>query len=141
MKLEERLLRSVRKRAGNIVLRSDVASLGSASQLSVALGALQQRGVLVRIGMGVYAKTRVSTVTGAVIPAGSLETLSREVLRRLGIAVTAGRAAVDYNEGHSTQLPGTLVVNTGRRRIQRDITVGGRRLVYENAFGKKSAGP
>jgi len=139
MKLEERLLRSVGKRAGNIILRADIASLGSPSQVSAALKALQQRGVLVRIGTGVYAKTRVSSVTGAVIPAGSLETLAQEALTRLGVSVSPGAAAGEYNAGRSAQLPGKLVVNTGSRRIQRNITVGGRRLLYENNYGRATA--
>lgn len=136
MKLEERLLRSVRKRVGNVILRSDVAALGSASQVSAALNALQQRGVLVRIGMGVYAKTRESSVTGAVVPAGTLESLSHEALERLGVQVSAGEAAAEYNAGRTTQVPGKLIVHTGKRRIQRNIVVGGRRLAYENNYGR-----
>jgi predicted transcriptional regulator of viral defense system len=139
MKLEDRLLRSVKKRAGNIVLRSEIAALGSPSQVSVALKGLQQRGVLVRIGTGVYAKTRISSVTGAVIPAGSLETLAQEALERLGVPVSPGATAVEYNAGRSTQLPGKLVVNTGRRRIRRNIAVGGRHLLYENNYGRATA--
>jgi predicted transcriptional regulator of viral defense system len=134
MKLEERLLLSIRKRAGNVILRSDVTPLGSASQISEALKALQNRGLLLRIGTGIYAKTRVSTVTGAVIPTGSLETLAQEALQRLGVDILPSKAANDYNLGRTTQIPGKLVVNTGKRRIQRNITVGGRRLTYENDY-------
>lgn len=136
MKLEERLLRSVKKRAGNVILRSDIASLGSASQLSEALRALQRRGLLVRIGSGIYAKTRVSSVTGAVVPAGSLESLSQEALKRLGITVSSSSAAAAYNDSGTTQMPGKWVVHTGQRRIQRKISVGGRRLVYENDYAR-----
>lgn len=95
--------------------------------------------MLMRIGTGVYAKTRKSSVTGATIPAGSLETLATETLRKLGVQVTAGKAAAAYNAGKTTQLPGTFVVNTGRRRITRRIEVGGRTLAYENDFGLTKA--
>ena len=127
------------KRAGNVILRSDVASLGSPSRLSEALKALQQRGLLLRIGTGIYAKTRVSSVTGAVIPAGTLESLSQEALKRMGVTVSNGRAAAEYNAGRTTQMPGKVVVNTGKRRIQRKISVGGRRLAYENNYGRAAA--
>lgn len=136
MKLEDRLLRSVKQRAGNVILRAELASFGSPSQLSEALKALQHRGVLVRIGTGIYAKTRVSSVTGEIVPAGTLESLSLEALERMGVAVSAGQVTRDYNQGRTTQMPGKLVVNTGKRRIQRSISVGGRRLVYENTYGK-----
>jgi hypothetical protein len=106
--------------------------MGSASQVSQALRSLQVAGVLVRIGTGVYAKTRKSSVSGATVPAGSLETLATEALKKLGVSVRAGKAAAAYNVGTTTQLPGSFVVNTGTRRISRKIEVGGRALVYEN---------
>jgi len=139
MKLEERLLRSIRKRNSDVILRAELAGMGSASQLSEALKALQEKGVLVRIGTGVYARTRRSSVTGAVIPAGSLETLATQALRKLGVDVQAGRAAAEYNSGRTTQLPGAFVANTGGRRISRKITVGGRSVIYENDFRRPAS--
>lgn len=71
-------------------------------------------------------------MTGQLIPRGSLETLSQQALERLGVEVRPGRAATEYNQGKTKQLPGQLVVNTGRRSISRVIEVGGRRLMYEH---------
>lgn len=139
MKLEERMLRSIKRRSGNVILRTEVAGLGGASQVSQALKALQTKGMLVRIGTGVYAKTRKSTVTGATVPAGSLETLATEVLRKMGVEVSPGRAASAYNAGSTTQIPGQFVANTGERRIRRKIAVGGRALTYENSYGRAEA--
>lgn len=139
MKLQQRMQRSIKQRAGNVVLRSEVAGLGSSSQVSAALKALQNAGVLVRIGTGVYAKTRKSSVTGATIPAGSLETLATEALRKLGVSVSAGSTTTAYNAGRTTQLPGTFQVNTGRRRISRKIVVGGRTVAYENDYSRADA--
>ena len=134
MKLEERMLKSIKLRNSNIILRADVAKLGSASQVSEALKSLQKKGVLVRIGTGVYAKTRKSSVTGATIPAGSLETLATEALEKMGVKVQSGRVAAEYNSGRTTQMPGAFVANTGSRRISRKIAVGGRELIYENDY-------
>lgn len=140
MKLEDRMLRSVKQRADTVILRSELAGMGSATQVSEALKSLQEKGVLVRIGTGVYAKTRKSSVTGTTIPAGSLETLAVEALRKLGVSVGAGSAAAAYNAGRTTQLPGAFVANTGRRRISRKIAVGGRTVAYENDYGRAKAG-
>ncbi|WP_255032277.1 DUF6088 family protein [Bordetella genomosp. 1] len=134
MSLKQRMLRSIKRRAGNVVLRSDVARLGSATQVSEALRQLQRDGTLLRIGTGVYAKTRRSAITGNLIAAGSLETLAIEALHKLGIAVRPGKAASDYNARRTTQLPGKVVVDTGSRRISRMIAVGGRALHYENHY-------
>jgi len=139
MKIQERMLRSIKQRTGNVVIRAELAGMGSASQVTESLKALQDQGVIVRIGTGVYAKTRKSSVTGALIPAGSLESLASETLKRLGVTVRAGSAAAAYNAGKTTQLPGAFVANTGRRRISRKIAVGGRQVVYENDFGRAEA--
>jgi predicted transcriptional regulator of viral defense system len=139
MKLLERISRSVKTRRGNVVLRADFLPMGSQSQITEALKSLQKKGALVRIGTGLYAKTRISSVTGAVIPAGSLESLSLEALEKLGVEVRPSKAADDYNAGRTTQIPGTLIVNTGRKRIRRKITVGGRNIAYENDIERTMA--
>jgi predicted transcriptional regulator of viral defense system len=139
MKLTDRLLRSIKSRSGQVVFRSEVARLGSPAQVTAALNELMAKGVIARIGRGVYAKTRQSSVTGAVVPAGSLETLATEALQKMGVAVGAGQAAAAYNAGQTTQLPGTFVAHTGNRRISRKIVVGGRTVTYENNFQRTAA--
>lgn len=139
MSLKQRMLRSIQRRSGNVVLRSELAPLGSSTQVSEALKKLQGEGVLVRIGTGVYAKTRRSSVTGSIIPAGSLETLATEALKKLNVVVRAGKAASAYNDRQTTQLPGAFVANTGSRRISRKIEVGGRALKYENNYRRTEA--
>ena len=139
MTTQERMLRAIKQRAGNVVLRQELADLGSASQVTEALKALQARSVIIRIGTGVYAKTRKSSVTGSIIPAGTLETLGVEALRKLRVPVAPGAAAAAYNAGTTTQIPGVLVANTGRRRISRRISIGGRTLQYENNYGRAAA--
>ena len=53
MTMQERMLRAIKQRAGNVVLRQELADLGSASQVTEALKALQARSVIIRIGTGV----------------------------------------------------------------------------------------
>ena len=139
MKLAERLLRSIEDHAGNVICRSEIATLGSATQLTEALNTLMTRGIIVRISSGIYAKTRKSSVTGVSVPAGSLETLATEALEKMGVMFRVGRAAAAYNSGATTQLPGVFIVNTGNRRITRKLEVGGRKLVYENNFKKAAS--
>lgn len=134
MKLEERMLRSIKLRNSNILLRTEVAKMGSASQVSEVLNVLVKKGILIRIGTGIYAKTRKSSVTGATIPSGSLETLATEALKKMGVTIQAGRVASEYNSGKTTQIPGSFVANTGSRRISRRIAVGGRKIIYENDY-------
>ena len=132
MKLADRLQHFIKRLPGNVIFRSEITMLGSATQLTDALNTLMKRGIIVRIDLGIYAKTRKSSVTGAQVPAGSLETLATEALGKMGVLFSVGRAAADYNSGASAQLPGSFVVYIRNRRINRKIEVGGRRLVYQN---------
>ncbi len=83
MKLEDRMRLSIRRRAGHVILRADVSGLGSASQVSHALTVLQDKGELVRLGAGVYAKAIRDAGTGAVRPLADFETLARETASKL----------------------------------------------------------
>ena len=139
MKLSDRLLRSIKGRPGNVVFRFEVARLGSPAQVTTALKELIAKGAIARIGRVIYAKTCQSTVTGTVVPAGSLETLATEALQKMGVRVGVGRAAAAYNAGQTTQLPGSFVAHSGNRRISRKIVVGGRTVTYENNFQRTAA--
>lgn len=131
MKLETRVLRSIARRHGIVILRSELARLGSPAQLSRVLARLVSRGALVRVTKGAYAKTKINRFTGKLAPAAPFETIAAETLRKLRIEVTHGTLTAEYNAGLSTQIPMLPIVHTGRRRICRKIQVGSKILMYE----------
>lgn len=113
MNLSDRLLRFIERQPGNVIFRAEIAELGGPAQITAALNALIAKGVIVRISTGIYAKTRKSSVTGATVAAGSLETLATEALGKLGVVFRAGSAAAAYNSSATAQLPGSFTVHTG----------------------------
>ncbi len=131
MSIENRIVRSIRQRKGVVVLRSEVASLGSVAQVGRVLAKLVNDGRLVRVSKGVYAKTRVNKFTGKLAPAGTFENIAAETFRKLGIDVQPGQLAREYNAGLTTQIPMDGAVCTGKRRISRKIQVGARIVKYE----------
>ena len=132
MNLEDRIIRSISLRKGTVVLRSELAPLGSAAQITRVLAQLLEKGKLVRVSKGVFAKTRINKFTGTLTVAGSLENIASETFRKLGIPVRPGRLIREYNERKTTQIPVELVADTGKRRISRKIEVAGRMVKYEN---------
>lgn len=56
MDIEGRILQSLRPRRDGVLLRSDVSGFGSPSQVSAALKALLEKGLITRLDRGVYAK-------------------------------------------------------------------------------------
>ncbi|UEC01688.1 DUF6088 family protein [Burkholderia vietnamiensis] len=128
-----RIKRSVANRDDGVFLRRDFDQFGSAAQVGRALRQLLLAGVLVRLGVGVYAKAKPSVLTGKPIPVRPLEVLAPEILSKLGIEVLPGRLAQDYNEGRSSQLPAGIVLNIGKRRIVRKLSFNGKAVQYERA--------
>ncbi|MGY2292318.1 hypothetical protein ACW9H6_21170 [Pseudomonas sp. SDO528_S397] len=129
MKLEDRLQQAINCTPGNVILRADVAPLGSHSQVSVALDELLNKGVIVRMGVGVYAKAARDSGTGAVTPAAGLEALAVELFQRLGVS-----ACVAMAEDGVVPQEATVCVK-GNRRIRRKLSLGGRSVVYVNELG------
>ena len=132
MKLADRISRSIAQRQGLVVLRSEFSRMGSDSQVGRVLARLVAEGRLVRVSKGAFAKARINKFTGQPTPAGTLEDVAAELFRKLNVEIAPSRLADDYNSGRSTQIPMRATVNTGRRRISRKVTVGGRTLSYEN---------
>ncbi|PAJ96073.1 S-adenosylhomocysteine hydrolase [Burkholderia ubonensis] len=130
-RLEDRVMRSIRTRVGVVILRSELSHLGGPSQLTRVLARLVATGQLIRVGQGIYAKTRMNRFTGTLLPAAPFEAIAAEAFRKLGIDIGPGALAREYNAGRSTQLPMVAVVTTGRRRITRRIQVGSKSVTYE----------
>lgn len=131
MKLEDRMNRSIKQRASVVVLRSDFAKMGSDSQVGRVLARFVEDGLLIRVSKGAFAKTRINKFTGQPTPAGTLEMIATELFRKLNISVQPSLLVSEYNSGKSTQIPIGAIVNTGRRRISRKVTVGNSTLTYE----------
>lgn len=54
MDIQGRILQSIRPRRDGLLLRSDVNAMGSSSQVSAALVELRRKGLILRVGRGVY---------------------------------------------------------------------------------------
>lgn len=135
-RLRDRVMRSMRQRPGAVILRSELSHLGHPSQLSRVLSTLVKAGALVRVGSGVYAKTRLNKFSGQLAPAAPFEVIAAEAVRKLGIKVSLGTLAAEYTYGLSTQLP-MLPMATGRRLISRKIQGGSKTSMYERPTAKQ----
>lgn len=134
LNMKERMIRSITMRRGEIIMRSDFTRMGSQSQISRLLADFVSEGRLVRLGYGIFAKARISSISGKAVPREPLEVLAQEAFRRLMIEAKPGKAQREYASGQSTQVPIQAVFDTGQRRISRKLTVGNRKVRYENDY-------
>jgi len=131
------MARSIAVRKGEVIMRADFRSMGSESQITRALKALIAEGRIVRLGYGVYAKARPSSLSGKPVPRACLAELAQEALIKMGVEPKLGSAQAAYAEGRSPDVPAHTCFNTGKRRISRKITVGRTVVRYENDFSEK----
>ena len=138
LSVKDRMARSIALRKGEVVVRDDFKTMGSASQVSRALKALIDDGKIIRLGYGIYAKARPSKLSGKPVARVSLAELGQEALQKLGVTVELGRAQAEYASGKTTQIPVRTTFNTGQRRITRKITVGISTVRYENNYNARA---
>jgi hypothetical protein len=132
--LEGKIATRIARKQSPVLLRKDFEDLGGYDQVGRALLALTKKGKLIRIGYGLYAKAKQSSLTGNTVPVEPLPTLAQTALIRLGAEPKASQAATDYQEGRSTQVPtGRLISVNGR--INRKIGYNNMAISYERRSG------
>jgi hypothetical protein len=129
--LESKVSKRIARKRANVFLRDDFKDLGDYDQVGRVLKTLADKGKVVRIGYGLYAKTKLSALTGEIVPTAPLPRLGKEALRRLKIRTVPTSADIAYATGRSTQVP------TGRQigvkgRVSRKIGYDGTYLTYEH---------
>jgi hypothetical protein len=128
--LESKILFRIIRKKESIFLRNDFLDLGGYDQVGRALKYLVDNDKLIRIGYGLFAKVKISTLTGETIPVSPLPSLAKEALVRLGITIIPTKAEKDYNEGRSTQIPTGRLIGV-KNRINRKISFKGANIYYE----------
>lgn len=114
--------------------------LGSSARVDAALGSLVKEQKLIRIGMGVYAKT-VETPEGDWVLRDGFTHLAEVALDRLGVQYELHPGIVRYRQGLSDQVPVRLVVSP-RGRFSRKLSVGRLSVQYVRNFRNPSpSGP
>ncbi len=129
-KLETRILIRISKLKTPILLRDDFSDLGGYDQVGRALKRIAEKGQIIRIGYGLYAKAKQSALTGETVPIVPLPTLGREALRRLRVRTVPSKAELDYKEGRSTQVPTGRMIGV-KDRISRRIGFKDAQISFE----------
>ncbi len=119
-----------RTRKTDVFLRQDFADLGAYDVIGRELRKLVRDGALVQVGYGLYARAKRSVLSGKPIPVTPLIDIGYQALRRLGYSPTPSKAALDYIEGRTTQVPAGDRIAVPGARVKRKITFGPRVIEY-----------
>jgi hypothetical protein len=122
MLLKNRVQISIAKRSRNVILRSDIANLGSDTQLSEVLRTLTQEGKLIKLGAGIYAKAHKVT-DGEVLLVANDQQVAKELFERLGVEV-------DFVEVNAESGETIYFLDTSKRRMSRNLKFNNVQVVY-----------
>ena len=130
--LESRISYRVNRMNKEVFIRDDFKDLGDYDQVGRILRKLVSDGRLVRLGYGIYAKAKISSITGKPMLAmrGGFVSAAREALDRLkrlnkqfkGWEIS--QSELDYNAGRTTQVPANAVFRF-KGRLSRNISYNG----------------
>ncbi|HMQ09727.1 MAG TPA: DUF6088 family protein [Oligoflexia bacterium] len=127
--LKKRIFEKIKRSKKRVFLRKNFAALGDYDQVGRALRELMDEKKLIRLGYGLYVKTRKNIYTGQIMIDGAFEEIAIEALERLKVDWEYGSLIQDYQKG-SEQIPARLdvIIND---RFQRKIGVDRYQLYIE----------
>ncbi len=128
--LEGRIAYRVKRSKTPVFMRNDFKDIGGYDQVGRILRGLVKKDLLISLGYGTYARSKKSSVSGAVVPERPLPELAKDLLKKLGVKVVPSSAEKAYNSGISTQVPTGRVIGV-KGRVVRRIGYNGRYVSFE----------
>ncbi|HBM17297.1 MAG TPA: hypothetical protein DD381_13295 [Lentisphaeria bacterium] len=128
--LENKIRYRINRSKYSSFILSDFSDLSDRDQVLRVLRKLISENKLIRLGQGVYARAKISTITNKPIPEKNLRALAITALKKSGIRIFPTRMENEYNEGRSTQVPTGLVIGVNKR-VSRKIGFNERYIKYE----------
>ncbi|MDF1894352.1 hypothetical protein [Rahnella contaminans] len=126
MKLETRMRQSIQHRCGVVLSRSDLAPLGSKTQVTHALSVLVKNGELLRLSQGVYVKAK--RAGNDVKAQGSLDVIIREAANKLGFQLR--QKDLSFEKVNASQ--GEIIVEVDAPRVKRKLIINGRTICFRS---------
>lgn len=128
--LECKITYRVKRSKIPVFVRDDFKDIGGYDQVGRILRELVKKNQLISLGYGTYARSKRSSISGAVVPEMPLPEIAKELLKKLGIKIVPSSAERAYNSGVSTQVPTGRVIGV-KGRIVRRIGYNGRYISFE----------
>ena len=128
MTIQDKIKTRVKRSKRSVFLRSDFKDIADYDQIGRGLRSLAQEGLLMKIGYGLYARTRINRITGKLMPdndAGADGVLI-EAMERLDVDYKFDDLSTMSIRGNSTQIPASVTIVPTDPRFTRKITVGKR---------------
>jgi len=128
--LEDKVGYRIKRSKDSVFVPGDFSDLSGQDQIGRALRSFVKKQALIKLGYGLYAKARKSSLTGNLIPEKPLPELAAESLRKLKVEVAPSSLETLYNQGKTTQVPTGRVIAV-KGRVSRKIGYNGKYVTLE----------
>jgi len=128
--LEGRVRYKISRSKVSAFILGEFLYLSDRDQILRILRKLIDEGTLIRIGSGLYARAKKSSITGKTIPEKPLPELARQSLKKLGVKIDASTIEKRYNKGETTQVPTGRVIGV-KGHVSRKIGYDGKYITLE----------
>lgn len=131
--LEDKVRLRIKKSNKTAFVSSDFFDLCASSvqdQVGRVLRKMVREQDLIKLGRGVFAKTKFSETLNKKIIATNFSEAARQALTKLKIKTFPSTAEIEYNSGQSTQVPTGLMIGVNKR-VARNLSYNGRSIKYE----------
>lgn len=128
--LEKKIRLRMKKSNKIAFISSDFFDLSDQDQVGRILRKMVREEDIIKLGRGIFAKTKYSSILKKKILAGAFPDVARQALNKLKIKVFPSTAEKAYDAKTSTQVPTGLMVGINKR-VARNISYNGRSIKYE----------
>lgn len=128
--LESKIRYRISRSKSSVFTLQDFLDLSDRDQVGRVLRKFLAEQSLLKIGYGLYAKAKISSLTGNMIPEKGLPDLAKESLVKMGVNVVPSTIERDYNSGNTSQIPTGRVIGVSGR-VSRKIGYNGKYISLE----------
>ncbi|MCL2473367.1 MAG: hypothetical protein FWF23_00440 [Alphaproteobacteria bacterium] len=127
--LPNKIAMRIRRSKANVFIPSDFLDLSGYDQVLRVLRNMVRANQLIKIGQGIYAKTKTYS-DGIIAPVSFIGNLASEALNKYGVKTGDSSWTKAYNTGKTTQVPTGRLIAVNRR-VRRKIGYNGYSVNFE----------
>ena len=128
--LKDKIKYRIKKSKETVFLVRDFIDLSDRDQILRALRSLIKEQLIIKLGKGIYSKTKVSEISQKIIPADNLRNIAVAAMKKLGVEVLPTKAEQAYNNKQTTQVPNGFIIGVNKR-VSRNIRFERTSIRYE----------
>ncbi|EPF1752398.1 DUF6088 family protein [Vibrio alginolyticus] len=130
MTATDRIYQKIKRSRRYVFERKDFDDYASYDQIGRVLKKLVDKGLLMKVGYGLYTKSTINSLTNKPMPTnpGGTDAIMREILKMRGVDFELDAISLKSLDGESTQIPASIRYKWNSKHFNRSLKIGNRVL-------------